>query len=579
LAQPPVQHQYHGLPAEGEFGSIGAFINPHAIPAEAHSAKLKHLMESFSSLAAILRHRARSSSQSIAYSCVDTKGKEIGSWTWSGLHTRALQIVALLRHKGVCAPGSRVALVYRKYEMLDFVGSLFGCFYAGMCAVPVVAGDSYAELAHVLNSTGAALVLTTELNTRALNKDLAQNNVGPGWPSAVAWVRTDQLGGHVLSAVGAGNVSAQHVARPATAADHGDESIDRLTSGDVAYIEFSKSPNGELKGVQVTHGEIMQQSAVWMMSTGMLDIGRKYKHRVELQQDSGETTDYALALDDESQSRSQSRSQSQSQSQSPSHGRSPQLPMLSVSHTDPLDLLDQPMPSPTQSSKHRWGSGGGGGFLDRLRSAGSLPRIRRGSRARDSASIVSSEGAGRDADAISMRTRAASNLSTLGREIISAPRPLQALPPAAQAEATPPQDAASVAVFEDVVVTYVEPRQHLGLVYGVLGGCYGGHQTVYASSAVCDTAGAYINVLTRYCATVAAGDYTGLQAVLSAATDEPASIGAFSKKTAPNLGRLRLLLVDTLFIDGAFHAAFNRSVLHPFGCPYRAIEDTEGHAV
>ncbi|KAJ1938552.1 hypothetical protein GGF37_004768, partial [Kickxella alabastrina] len=50
-------------------------------------------------------------------------------------------------------------------------------------------------------------------------------------------------------------------------------------------------------------------------------------------------------------------------------------------------------------------------------------------------------------------------------------------------------------------------------------------------------------------------------------------------KIAPNLGRLRLLLVDTLFVDGAFHAAFNRSVLHPFGCPYRAIEDTEGHAV
>ncbi|KAJ1719157.1 hypothetical protein LPJ53_006026, partial [Coemansia erecta] len=499
---------------------IGAIVYPRTAGDEAYSSKLKHVM-SFSNLAAVLRHRAASTPSDTAYSCVDAKAKEIGSWTWGALDVRARQIVSVLRGSGVTQRGARVALVYRKYEMLDFVGSLFGCFYGGMCAVPIVAGDSYAELVHVLNSTGAAVVLTTELNSRALQKDLAQNNVGAGWPTDVRWVRTDHLGGHVLSAVGAQSASSQHQARAAATADVAaaeDVRTDDIAADDVAYIEFSKSPNGELKGVQVTHGATMAQSAVWMMSTGMLDIGRKYKHRVELDDVGGGGGGGRLS-----------------------------------------------------SSGRKWA---GSGILGRLRNVGSLPKMRRGSRGRDSASLAGG-----------VRGRAASNLSTLSAGVESCPAPepqgyghgLGAAHTAAAAAAAAASP--SAAVFADVVVFYVEPRQHVGLVYGVLGGCYGGHQTVYASSAVCDAAGAYLNVLTRYGATVALGDYAGLQAVLQAATDEPLAVAGFSKKTAPSLARLRLVLIDTLFIDAAFHAAFNRSVLHPFGCAYRSIEDTEGHAV
>ncbi|KAJ2415080.1 hypothetical protein GGI10_001937 [Coemansia sp. RSA 2530] len=598
-------------PLQPEGSSIGAILYPREIPDEVYSSKLKSIMEGHKSLASVLRFRAGATPNEMAYTCVDTKGKEIGSWTWAGLHTRAIQVVQLVRQRGVSVWGDRVALVYRKYEMLDFVGSLFGCFYAGLCAVPIVAGDSYAELVHVLQSTSSALVLTTELNTKALQKDISQNNVGPGWPTDVSWVRTDNLGGCVLSPVGAHNASSQYHSRAVAEGSFNSRTelrIDEIGGDDLAYIEFSKSPNGELKGVQITHGAIMRQCAVWMMSTGMLDIGRKYKHRVELEEhEAEEAPDYALGLADATNELD--------------GDSTPSTPLSAQAEQSLLDAHEYgstAVGSPTAADHDRLSSGRGSigkkwgstsGFLGRLRNVGSLPKMRRGSRGRES-SIASADGkqglngSARNSVAGQQqqqqqpalgggRVRAASNLSALLQQAPRGDSSTAQLPGAAQrsrarlsaandagaAAAAAATRSANVGVFQDVVLYYIEPRQHFGLVYGIFGGCYGGHQAVYASSAVCEIPGAYINLLTRYRVTVAVGDYAGLQAVLSTATDEPGQIVEFSKKVAPNLACLRLCLVDTLFIDPVFHATFDKNVLHRFGCPYQSIADTEGHPV
>ncbi|KAJ2743800.1 hypothetical protein GGI20_003472 [Coemansia sp. BCRC 34301] len=540
-AIPVIEARIPTMDYEYMTSSIGAIVYPREIPDEVYSSKLRAVQEGHENLASVLRFRATATPNLIAYTCIDTKGKEIGSWTWAGLHTRAVQVAQVVRQRGVTGWGDRVALVYRKYEVLDFVGSLFGCFYAGLCAVPIVAGDSYAELVHVLQSTGSALVLTTELNIKALHKDMSQNNVGAGWPTDVAWVRTDNLGGIVLSGVGALSASSQFHARAAEplGSSHIELQIDQIGRDDLAYIEFSKSPNGELKGVQVTHGAIMRQCAVWMMSTGMLDIGRKYKHRVELDEQEHDP-DYAQGLDDGDQISDQISEQ------------------LDSAEAAAAAVEPEPEPVMGSSVSRKWGSTSG--FLGRLRNVGSLPKMRRGSRGRD-ASIGSARSSvvGPQPPPSAGRVRAASNLSSL-------------IPPATAPQSNTP-------VFQDVVASYIEPRQHFGLVFGVFGACYGGHQSVYASSVVCELPGAYINLLTRYRATVAVGDYAGLQAVLATATDEPAQITGFSKKVAPNLACLRLCLVDTLFIDPGFHAAFDRNVLHRFGCAYQSIADTEGHPV
>ncbi|KAI8325883.1 acetyl-CoA synthetase-like protein [Martensiomyces pterosporus] len=595
--------------------SIGAIVYPREIPEDVSSHQLKQLMALHQNLPSVLRHRAATTPNAIAYTCIDTKGKEIGSWTWSGLHTRAIHVVQLLRQKGVSVWGDRVALVYRKYEMLEFVGSLFGCFYAGLCAVPIVAGDSYAELVHVLNSTSAVLVLTSELNVKSLNKDLNQNNVGPGWPTDVAWVRTDNLGGCTLSSIGAQSPSSQY--HPRQAADNyysskTDTKIDDIGPDDIAYIEFSKSPNGELKGVQVTHGAIMTQCAGWMMSTGMLGVGRKYKHRVELEQDEPASASYySQAIVDPN---------NELGADSPPSTPSSALGTPAVAGLGKYSSTAASSPVAEQEHHHgsfgkKWGSSSG--FLGRLRNVGSLPRIRKGSRAKDhpvqsggsprmsTTSVRNSMASQTVADG---RARAASSTSASQQQRLQqgddglglSPGSIQKNPTRLSAvsrattinnaggsldagndSASRPRGASSTSppAAKDVVVFYIEPRQHFGLVYGILGGCYGGHQSVYTSSALCDIPGAYINLLTRYWATVAVGDYTGLQSVLSAATDEPSQITDYSKKTPPNLASLRLCLVDTLFIDPVFHTTFNRNVLHPFGCPYQSIADAEGHPV
>ncbi|KAJ1677993.1 hypothetical protein EV182_004998, partial [Spiromyces aspiralis] len=131
----------------------------------------------------------------------------------------------------------------------------------------------------------------------------------------------------------------------------------------------------------------------------------------------------------------------------------------------------------------------------------------------------------------------------------------------------------------DVLVSYVEPRQHLGLTLGILCGVFGGHRSVYVSSTLLDTAGAYIHLLTRYNATIAIGDYSGLQSVLSTATDEPSQILNYNKKVAPNLSTLRAIVIDTLYIDNEFHRMFNNAVLHSYGCPYQQIQEREHHPV
>ncbi|KAJ2891075.1 hypothetical protein GGI21_005961, partial [Coemansia aciculifera] len=365
---------------------------------------------------------------------------------------------------------------------------------------------------------------------------MAQNNVGPGWPTDVAWVRTDNLGGCVLSPVGAqSSASSQFHARAADPLiGHVEEQIDRISADDLAYIEFSKSPNGELKGVQVTHGAIMRQCAVWMMSTGMLDIGRKYKHRVELDEHDHDP-DYAQGLDDTTDGGDRT---------------SDQLSDVVAEPAGPGSASMATLPEPSSVSR-KWGS-----------TSGFLGRLRRSSRRRDSSTSSLS---GQQQHQAQQQQPQSQHQHQQHQQQSQAPS-IGRLRAGSNLSAAEQRPSANAPVFQDVVASYIEPRQHFGLVYGVFGACYGGHQSVYASSAVCALPGAYINVLTRYRATVAVGDYAGLQTVLASATDEPALIAGFSKKVAPSLACLRLCLIDTLFVDPGFHAAFDRSVLHRFGC-------------
>ncbi|KAJ1912663.1 hypothetical protein H4219_005520, partial [Mycoemilia scoparia] len=556
-------------PVEALPPGSGSIVYPREIPENVITPKLRHITSSFNNIASILFYRARTTPRGIAYTCIDGKGKEVGSWTWQKLHQRAERIMQLLRHKGVVCKGDRVALVYRKYEMLDFVGSLFGCFYAGMCAVPIVAGDSYSELVHVLNSTGSQLVLTTELNIKALNKDLHQSSVSKLWPSSVAWVRTDHLGGPIMSSTvnSYGGSSASNPSPLANNAsgDKGTPNHAPLSPGDIAYIEFSKSPNGELKGVQVTHGAIMTQSIGWVMSAGLLGVGRvpiktSDQHQSELTADDAAVLSTPVNHDAES-----SKSLVVRDGRSMSQGGG---------STVAERLIDSRGRSSSSSNS----------FLNKLKNAGSLVNIRRKisrTRSKELSMVVTTP-------QLYNSTNAADSIRSLPGP--SANKSATKSTATTVGGASPPRHngstplAVSTSNFahtpsHDVLVSYVEPRQHLGLTLGILVGAFGGHQSIYVSSTLLEMPGAFIHLLTKYNATIVVSDYSGLQSVLSTATDEPDQILNYNKKVLPNLSMLRSILIDTLYIDHEFHRMFNNAVLHPFGCPYQQIREREHHPV
>ena len=194
-------------------------------------------MSEFNDIATILRHRGRQQAKNQAFIILDSKGKELGSVTWDKLASRAEKVAQVIKDKSGLYRGDRVALVYRDTEIIEFIVALFGCFIAGVTAVPINHQDDYQELNYILNSTQAHLALTTDNNLKAFQRDLAIQKLA--WPRGVEWWKTNEFGSF-------------HAKRK------GEESF---TAADLAYIEFSRSPTGELRGVVMSHMTIMHQMA------------------------------------------------------------------------------------------------------------------------------------------------------------------------------------------------------------------------------------------------------------------------------------------------------------------------------
>ncbi|CAJ0846827.1 12388_t:CDS:2, partial [Entrophospora sp. SA101] len=91
----------------------------------------------FTDIASILRYRGQSTPNQTAYIVVDSKGREVGDMTWKKLHLRAEKLAQIITREGGLMKGDRVALIYRKTEILEFLVAMFGCFFAGVVAVPI----------------------------------------------------------------------------------------------------------------------------------------------------------------------------------------------------------------------------------------------------------------------------------------------------------------------------------------------------------------------------------------------------------------------------------------------------------
>lgn len=195
-------------------------------------------MSKFDNIAAVLRHRGRTTSKMPAYWVLDSRGKEIASITWEKLAARAEKVAQVIRDKSSLYRGDRVALVYRDSEIIEFAIALLGCFIAGVVAVPINDFNDYQKLNLILTSTQAHLALTTEYNLKTFQRDITTHKLT--WPKGVEWWKTNEFGSF-------------HPKKK--------DDVPPLSVPDLAYIEFSRAPTGDLRGVVLSHRTIMHQLA------------------------------------------------------------------------------------------------------------------------------------------------------------------------------------------------------------------------------------------------------------------------------------------------------------------------------
>lgn len=195
-------------------------------------------MSTFENLPAVLRHRAKTQAKQPAYWVLDQKGKELASITWDKLASRAEKVAQIIRDKSSLYRGDRVALIYRDTELIEFAVALMGCFIAGVVAVPINQIEDYASLNIILTSTQAHLALTTENNLKNFQRDITTQKLQ--WPKGVEWWKTNEFGSY-------------HPKKK--------DEAPALVVPDLAYIEFSRAPTGDLRGVVMSHRTIMHQMA------------------------------------------------------------------------------------------------------------------------------------------------------------------------------------------------------------------------------------------------------------------------------------------------------------------------------
>ncbi|KAI9025055.1 hypothetical protein CLU79DRAFT_699985 [Phycomyces nitens] len=360
-------------------------------------------------LAQVLRYRVANNSLSRAmpaFTTVDSKGKETTSLTWEKLLARAEKVAKVIREKSDLKQGDRVALIYRKSEAIEFTIALFGCFLCGRVAVPINAADELAELAFVLNLSATRLVLTTEHNLKAFTKDMQARQVD--FPKNIEWWKTNDFGSWYPSQKSSGYPD--------------------LKVPELAYIEYVKATNGELKGVAVTHKTLIAQCSLYKAAT----------------------TETCATVNDQG------------------------------------EMVVEPMAGPQHP---------------------------------------------------------------------------------------------------DVVVSYLEPRQQVGLVLSILCSVFSGSHTIFASAAIMETPAIWVYVLSKYNATIALADYPGLKLATKLYQAHPKEVQFVSKKVTPNLSELRLLMIDTLVVQPETNEFIAEKLLRPLGntenplhvvCPVASLPEHGG---
>ena len=188
-----------------------------------------------STLIDLLRLRSVNEPTLTAYRFLAGAESEITHITYGELDLRARAVAVLLQRRNL--QDQRVLLLYP--PGLDFIVAFFGCLYARAVAVPSSLPQTkrgLARLQAIADDAQAACVLTTR---QVLSRIEPLQDERASWTRRLDWLTTDAI-----------------------ADDAATDWREPLTNSDaLAYLQYTSGSTATPKGVMVTHGNVLENSA------------------------------------------------------------------------------------------------------------------------------------------------------------------------------------------------------------------------------------------------------------------------------------------------------------------------------
>ncbi len=190
-------------------------------------------------LVELLQRRAEHQPERIAYRFLIEGEEENGCLTYRELDQQARALGAWLQSMG--ASGQRILLFYP--PGLDYLSTFFGCLYAGAVAVPAYPprhNRNLTRLQAIITDTEAMATLTTAQVLSGFERHFERS---PGLKPPL-WLATDTIINDPRSKW------TERWTRP------------QLTSGDLAFLQYTSGSTSVPKGVMVSHGNLLHNEGV-----------------------------------------------------------------------------------------------------------------------------------------------------------------------------------------------------------------------------------------------------------------------------------------------------------------------------
>ncbi|MGA9502231.1 MAG: fatty acyl-AMP ligase [Pseudolabrys sp.] len=188
---------------------------------------------SFSSLVALLEHRAVTQPDDRAFVFLSDRGVREAELTFAQLYDRARALARELVQKG--RPGDRALLIFP--QGLDFIVALFGCLMAGVIGVPMMVPrrqSSRDSTAIITTDCAPRFILASPLLMSGPRKDVAARFADGSYE----WIAVDAMVDH-----SPGSDSTQ---------------LPPVGGETIAFLQYTSGSTSDPKGVVVTHENLLQ---------------------------------------------------------------------------------------------------------------------------------------------------------------------------------------------------------------------------------------------------------------------------------------------------------------------------------